>query len=338
MNYSECIENARTRIGNYCKACPECNGRACKNQMPGPGAKGVGDTAIRNYDKWKEIRVQMDTIAENKPVDTSLELFGKKFKYPFFAGPVGAVGLHYGDCLDDVAYNDILVSSCAKYGIAAITGDGVDSNVMVAATKAIKKTDGIGIPTVKPWNLDVIAGKMEMVHESKALAVAMDIDAAGLPFLQGRIPPAGRKSVAELKKIIDYAKVPFIVKGIMSVEGAQKAINAGAQGIVVSNHGGRVLDGTPATASVLEEIADQFKGQVKIIVDGGIRSGLDVFKALALGADAVIIARPFVNMIYGNGEQGVEAYVQQLGQELENTMMMTGVSSLKEISKKNIYK
>lgn len=98
MNYSECIENARTRIGNYCKACPECNGRACKNQMPGPGAKGVGDTAIRNYDKWKEIRVQMDTIAENKPVDTSLELFGKKFKYPFFAGPVGAVGLHYGDC------------------------------------------------------------------------------------------------------------------------------------------------------------------------------------------------------------------------------------------------
>ena len=143
MNYSECIENARTRIGNYCKACPECNGRACKNQMPGPGAKGIGDTAIRNYDKWKEIRVQMDTIAENKLVDTSLELFGKKFLYPFFAGPVGAVGLHYGDCLDDVRYNDILVSACAKYGIAAFTGDGLDSNVMVAATKAIGKTDGI---------------------------------------------------------------------------------------------------------------------------------------------------------------------------------------------------
>ena len=71
---------------------------------------------------------------------------------------------------------------------------------------------------------------------------------------------------------------------------------------------------------------------------GGFLGGLSFFKALALGADAVIIARPFVNMIYGNGEQGIEAYVQQLGQELENTMMMTGVSSLKEISKKNIYK
>ena len=166
----------------------------------------------------------------------------------------------------------------------------------------------------------------------------MDIDAAGLPFLQGRIPPAGRKSEEELKEIIDYAKAPFIVKGIMSVEGAQKAINAGAKGIVVSNHGGRVLDGTPATAAVLEEIADKFKGQVKIFVDGGIRSGLDVFKALALGADAVIIARPFVNMIYGAGKEGVEAYVQHLGQELENVMMMAGVSSLKEVSKKNIYK
>ena len=76
--------------------------------------------------------------------------------------------------------------------------------------------------------------------------------------------------------------------------------------------GGRVSDGTPATACVLEEIADQFKGQVKIIVDGGIRSGLDVFKSLALGADAVIIARLFVNMIYGGKDEGVEAYVQQL--------------------------
>ena len=228
MNYSECIENARTRIGNYCKACPECNGRDCKNQMPGPGAKGIGDTAIRNYDKWKEIRVQMDTIAENKPVDTSLELFGKKFLYPFFAGPVGAVGLHYGDCLDDVRYNDILVSACAKYGIAAFTGDGLDSNVMVAATKAIGKTDGIGIPTVKPWNIDTVAEKMKMVQESKAFAVAMDVDAAGLPFLKNMEPPAGSKTVEELGEIAKIAGIPFIVKGVMTVRGALKAKEAGA--------------------------------------------------------------------------------------------------------------
>ena len=333
MNYSECIENARAKIGNYCKACPECNGRACKNQMPGPGAKGIGDTAIRNYDKWKEIRLNMDTLVEKRPIDTSLSLFGKEFKYPFFAGPVGAVNLHYGDCLNDVSYNDILVSACAEFGIAAFTGDGVDSNVMLAATKAIKKADGFGIPTVKPWNMELIREKLELVKESGAFAVAMDIDAAGLPFLKNLNPPAGSKSVEELREIVDAAGLPFIVKGIMTVKGALKAKEAGASAIVVSNHGGRVLDQCPATAEVLEEIADAVDGSMKIFVDGGIRSGTDVFKALALGADAVIIARPFVTAVYGGGREGVESYIQKISGELADTMAMCGVTSLEEISR-----
>lgn len=333
MNYSECIENARAKIGNYCKACPECNGRACKNQMPGPGAKGIGDTAIRNYDKWKEIRLNMDTLVEKRPIDTSLSMFGKEFKYPFFAGPVGAVNLHYGDCLNDVSYNDILVSACAEFGIAAFTGDGVDSNVMLAATKAIKNAGGSGIPTVKPWNIELIREKLELVKESGAFAVAMDIDAAGLPFLKNLNPPAGSKSVEELREIVDAAGLPFIVKGIMTVKGALKAKEAGASAIVVSNHGGRVLDQCPATAEVLEEIADAVDGSMKIFVDGGIRSGTDVFKALALGADAVIIARPFVTAVYGGGREGVESYIQKISGELADTMAMCGVASLEEISR-----
>ena len=138
MNYQEVLENARTCIGKYCKACKECNGKACGNQIPGPGAKGVGDTAIRNYDKWKEIRIQMDTLTANTGVDTSLELFGRDFAYPFFAGPVGAVNLHYGEKYDDMSYNNILVSACADAGIAAFTGDGTNPEVMKAATEAIK--------------------------------------------------------------------------------------------------------------------------------------------------------------------------------------------------------
>lgn len=334
MNYTECIENARPRLGKYCKACPECNGRACKNQMPGPGSKGIGDTAIRNYDKWKQIRVNMDTIAENKPVDTSLTLFGRTFKYPIFAGPVGAVQLHYGDCLDDVTYNDILVSACAENGIAAFTGDGTDPNVMVAATKAIKNADGAGIPTVKPWNIETIREKMKLVHESGAFAVAMDIDAAGLPFLKNLDPPAGSKTVSELCDIIQMAGTPFIIKGIMTVKGALKAKEAGASAIVVSNHGGRVLDQCPATAEVLESIVKALEGSgIKILVDGGIRSGTDVFKALALGADGVLIARPFVTAVYGGKADGVRAYIDKIGTELEDTMKMCGVSSLDEITR-----
>ena len=153
MTYQEVLENAKECMGTYCKACPVCNGKACRNQIPGPGAKGVGDTAIRNYEKWQDIRVNMDTICENRPIDASLELFGQTFAYPFFAGPVGAVNMHYSEKYDDISYNQELVSACAEAGIAAFTGDGVNPLVMEGATAAIKESKGMGVPTIKPWNL-----------------------------------------------------------------------------------------------------------------------------------------------------------------------------------------
>lgn len=336
MNYNELLSNAKKCIGEYCKACIECNGKVCKNQIPGPGAKGIGDTAIRNYDKWKEIRINMDTLTENKKVDTSIELFGKKFKYPFFAAPVGAVNLHYGEKYTDITYNNILVSSCASEGILAFTGDGTNPDVMKAATKAIKNVNGLGIPTVKPWNIDTIKEKLSLVKESNAIAVAMDIDAAGLPFLKNMNPPAGPKSVEELKEIIKLSEKPFIVKGIMTVAGALKAKEAGAYAIVVSNHGGRVLDQCPATAEVLAEIVDAVDGTMKVFVDGGIRSGADVFKALALGADGVLICRTFVTALYGGEEEGVKLYINKLASELEDTMAMCGAYSINEISRNMI--
>lgn len=338
MNYADVLKEARTCMGAYCKACNICNGVACRNQIPGPGSKGVGDTAIRNYQKWQEIRVNMDTLCENKPVDTSLELFGKTFKYPFFAGPVGALNLHYSDKYDDMTYNNLLVDSCAKAGIAAFTGDGTNPKIMEAAAAAIRGADGLAVPTIKPWNLDIVREKLEVVKAAGAFAVAMDVDAAGLPFLKNMTPPAGGKSVEELKAIVDMAGVPFIVKGIMTPKAALKAKEAGAAAIVVSNHGGRVLDQCPATAEVLEDIVAAVDGSMKIIVDGGIRSGVDVFKALAMGADGVIIARPFVTAIYGGGAEGVQCYVDKIGAELEDTMAMCGAHSLKEITREMIWK
>lgn len=333
MTYQETMENARSVIGKYCKACPVCNGKACGNQMPGPGAKGVGDTAVRNYEKWQEIRVNMDTLCENKPIDTSLELFGQKFAYPFFAGPIGAVNLHYSDRYDDITYNQVLVSACAESGIAAFTGDGTNPLVMQAAAAAIKGNAGVGVPTIKPWNLDTVREKMNLVKSAGAFAIAMDIDAAGLPFLKNMTPPAGSKNVEELSQISKMAEVPFIVKGIMTVSGALKAKAAGAAAIVVSNHGGRVLDQCPATAEVLEEIVDAVGDSMKIFVDGGIRSGTDVFKALALGADGVLICRPFAVAVYGGDKEGVKSYIEKIGTELEDTMKMCGARSLKEITR-----
>ena len=332
MDYQEVIKNARGNIGPYCKACPVCNGAACGNTMPGPGAKGIGDLAMRNYRKWQEIRINMDTICEQKELNTEVELFGKRFAYPFFAGPVGAVKLHYGEKYTDQQYNEILLKGCADSGIAAFTGDGTDYNVLIEATAAIRGLGGMGIPTVKPWDLDTIREKMELVKKSGAFAVAMDIDAAGLPFLQNLNPPAGSKSVDELKEIVKMAEIPFILKGVMTPKGALKALEAGVQGIIVSNHGGRVLDQCPASAEVLPSIVKAVGGQMKVFVDGGIRTGVDVFKALALGADAVLIARPFVTAVYGGAEDGVRAYVNKLAAELTDTMKMCGAYTLEDIT------
>ena len=262
MTYEEVLRQARTCMGPYCKACPVCDGRACRNQLPGPGAKGIGDVAMRNYQKWQEIRVQMDTLVENIVPDTTLQLFGREFRYPFFAGPVGAVKLHYGQKYDDTEYNDILVSACRDAGIAAFTGDGSDAGVHKAAAEAIKKAGGAGIPTIKPWDRETVREKMLLAKKAGAFAVAMDVDAAGLPFLKGLNPPAGSKTAAELAEIIEDSGLPFLVKGIMTAKGAEKARKAGASAIIVSNHGGRVLDQTPATAEVLPEIADAVGGSM----------------------------------------------------------------------------
>lgn len=338
MTYDEVLKSARGNMGPYCKVCPVCNGAACKNQMPGPGAKGVGDNAVRNYQKWQEIRVNMDTIHENKPIDTSVELFGRTFKYPFFAGPVGAMTLHYGEKYDDLAYNNLLVDACAKGGIAAFTGDGTNAKVMEGATAAIKAAGGLGIPTVKPWNLETIREKMELVKASGSFAVAMDIDGAGLPFLKNLTPPAGSKTVDELRKVAEMAGVPFIIKGIMTRRAALKAKDAGAAAIVVSNHGGRVLDQCPATAEVLEDIVEAVGGRMKILVDGGLRSGVDVFKALAMGADGVLLGRPFVTAVYGGAAEGVQCYIDKIGGELEDTMRMCGANTISDITRDMIFR
>ena len=336
MTYQEVLEQARTCMGK-CHACPVCNGLACKNTVPGPGAKGLGTGAIRNYQKWQELCVNMDTICENGDVDTSYDFFGHKLTIPVMAGPVGAVAMHYSDKYDDLRYNNVLVEGCAKAGILAFTGDGTNPAVMEGAADALKANGGCGVPTVKPWNLETVRQKMDLVKAADPCAIAMDIDAAGLPFLKGMTPPAGSKTVEELRQIIDYAKKPFIIKGVMTVRGALKALEAGASGIVVSNHGGRVQDQCPSTAEVLPAIADAVGGKLTILVDGGLRNGTDIFKALAMGADGVLIGRPFVTMVYGGGSEGPAVLVKKLQAELADTMAMCGAHNLAEIRRDMLF-
>lgn len=332
MTIQEVYKKAKGNIGPYCKACPECNGIACKGQIPGPGGKGTGIGFIRNYRDLKKISLNMDTIYGAGECDTSVNLFGKKFSLPVFAGPVGAVQMHYSDLYDDLTYNEAALKGCKNAGTLAFTGDGVKDEVYEGAIQAISGIEGYGIPTIKPWNKEEIMKKVKMAENVGAVAVAMDIDAAGLSILAAQGKPVSPIDVETLKEITSSSKLPFILKGIMTVEGAKKALKAGASGIVVSNHGGRVLDETPSSISKLGEIVHAVGGQMTILIDGGFRSGLDVFKALALGADGVIIARPYVLAVYGGDIEGVELYTQKIQQELKNAMIMTGCHTIKDIT------
>lgn len=325
-------------MNGYCKECTICDGRGCRNTIPGPGAKGIGDVAIRNYDKWKEVRINMDTLTEQKEVNTRVNIFGRELYLPLMAGPVGAVKLHYSDKYTDEEYNDVLIEGCMAKNIIAFTGDGTDPNVIKSAANSIAKMNAPVIPTIKPWDINTIKEKMEMVEKAGAVAIAMDVDAAGLPFLKGLNPPAGSKSKEELAEIISLTEKPFIVKGIMSTKGAETAVSAGAKGIVVSNHGGRVMDQCPSTCEVLSEIAEAIKGsECKVFVDGGLRDGIDVLKALALGADCVMMARPFVNVAYKEGTEGVKAFVEKIRTELEDAMKMCGVYSIEDIDNEILW-
>ncbi len=138
----------------------------------------------------------------------------------------------------------------------------------------------------------------------------------------------GWESVAWLAEL---SQLPVIVKGILTEEDARLAVDAGAKGIIVSNHGGRQLDGSPATIDCVEEVAKAASGRVEVLMDGGVRRGSDIVKALALGARAVLVGRPFLHGLAVGGDEGVLRVFDLLKDELETTMALLGRTTLAEI-------
>lgn len=136
-----------------------------------------------------------------------------------------------------------------------------------------------------------------------------------------------------VKWVRDIWQEPLIVKGILDPDDAQTAVDLGAESIVVSNHGGRQLDGALATARALPPIADRVAGRCRVFVDGGVRSGIDVLKMLSLGADAVFLGRAWVMALAAEGEQGIVDLVQAMGNEVRTGMALMGVRGLDEMER-----
>ncbi|WP_294239927.1 FMN-dependent L-lactate dehydrogenase LldD [uncultured Sphingomonas sp.] len=140
----------------------------------------------------------------------------------------------------------------------------------------------------------------------------------------------------DLEWIRAFWKGPMIIKGILDAEDARDAVRFGADGIVVSNHGGRQLDGVLSTARALPAIADAVKGEIKILADSGIRSGLDVVRMLALGADATMIGRAFIYALAAAGEAGVTRLLNLFDSEMRVAMALTGARTIAEIDRSSL--
>jgi len=329
----EIRDNARKLMNKSCRVCPARNGVACAGEVPGMGGLGTGSSFQNNFNSLSSICFNMRLIHDVVEPDTSTTVLGKKLSIPVMAAPIGGISYNMNDAIPEEDYIKAIVAGCKAKGIVGCTGDGVPEPIHQSGFKAITEAKGDAIPFIKPWNDEELFRKIELAKETGTDTIGMDIDAAGLITLRLMGRPVSPKSPEKLKEIIKITDRKFILKGVMTADEAELALQAGADGIVVSNHGGRVLDSTPGTAAVLPKIVEKVAGKLTVFVDGGIRTGGDVLKMLALGADCVMIGRPFSIAAVGGLQEGVEKYIETLTTELKQAMVMTGTASASNVSK-----
>ncbi len=328
---------ARDKMKGYCRVCPECNGKVCMGEVPGMGGLGTGASFRANMKSLASVRLNMRLMHNVKEPDTRTNIFGLTLTLPFLAAPIGGVSFNMGGALSEEEYITSKLQGCLERGIWGCTGDGVPDIIHEAGLAAIKDLKGRGIPFIKPWEDEELYAKLEKAAQSGATIAGMDIDAAGLVTLKKMGRPVSPKSPAKLREIIKRTPMKFILKGIMTPDEAQMAVDVGADGIVVSNHGGRVLDHAPGVAEVLPKVAAAVKGSIVVLADGGVRSGVDVLKLLALGADAVMIGRPFSVATMGGLKDGVVTFIDQIHDELLSAMVLTGCPSVGAVNPSLLY-
>ena len=334
MKLDEVWEKAREIMQPNCCVCKVCNGMACRGKIPGVGANGDGSSWTACVDFLKSVKLNMDTVYDYQGVDTALSMFGRPWEYPLFVSPIGGLsGYNYNGAMTQEEYDKQLIAGTSQAGILTFVGDGPSRSQVKSGVGAATAAQAPVVPIMKPWKNDKFIQRINEIKCDSVIALGMDIDAAGFVNLGTAVDSVSPKSVSDLREITEASGVPFILKGVMTARGAEKAAESGCHAIVVSTHGGRVLPSAPATCSVLPEIRAAVGDSLKILVDGGIRSGADVFKALALGADAAMIGRPFVIAAHGGGAEGIALYAKQIGDQLRNIMLMCGASNLGQISR-----
>ena len=341
MSVEEDRKIAKEKMKGYCGVYRECDGnpsRLCQGQSYGRslgmGGAGTGASFTNNVKALAKLKLKMRVVGENFEPTTETTFLDKKISMPIMAASVTGVNSFGGESvITEKELCRVIVLGSKKAGTIGFRGDTYTYSLENSyGIDAIAEADGWGIKISKPREQNVIIDFFKKAEKANAIAVGVDVDGCGSLIMAKHGKHVFNKTIDELKELKNATKLPFIVKGLMCAEDAKEAVEAGADAIVVSNHGGRVLDHTLGTAEVLPKIVTELKGKTTILVDGGIRTGYDVLKMLALGADGVLIGRDVIRAAVGGGIDGVYRIMEHFRKTLKKAMKMTSCRSIREIS------
>ena len=276
----------------------------------------AGDSAKITRAYFDSLLVELRTIDAVK-ASTEMKLFGEIFSTPVMVAALSGLDRTRPGGMADTA------KGAAAAGAVMWTGIGSEAEL-----EALIATGAKVVKIIKPYaDVDLIFKKIEHAEKSGAIAVGMDTDYVfGNKNNKGFAMehPVSPKTLKEIESFVKATKLPFILKGILSEQDARKALEAGAKGIVVSHHGGSVLDYAVPPLKVLPRIAKVVDKKIPIFVDCGITRGMDAFKALALGATAVSAGRAVVAGLSSDGADGVRKVLEDITEELRWAMNLTG--------------
>ncbi len=306
-------------------------------------------TFRRNIDAWSHYQIRPRRLVDVSKVDTSAELFGQKVKAPIVLAPIGILGMFHPEGASGST------KAAKNKGLAAITSTVTNQSYQtivassnynpwfqlypttnISARNTLVKRAEENACKVLVWTIDVpVIGNRE--RHAKMLVDNVHGRSANMGNLHDLIGPDDSfHSPSMTWEFLDWlkqnTKMQIILKGIMTHEDARIAVDRGADGIIISNHGGRQLESDLSTIECLEEVINEVNGKIPVLIDGGIRRGTDIFKALALGATAVCIGRPYVYGLAVAGQKGVERILDILTEELERNMRLAGVTNISEFN------
>jgi len=324
-------------------------------------SQGVDDelTLRANREGFAQLHLRSRRLVDVSMVDTSTTLFGHRLASPVMLAPIGGIGMAHPGGDTAVARgaaasgHKMIMSTAATFGIEDVTqarGEPVwyqlyPTNIWEITQAMLRRVEATGTDVLF-LTVDIPArnqDRMRRFDRSDAACTSCHVPGTSIAdkaMLQGMTIPPNVFRLSNpamdwefVKRLRDSTNMKLVIKGLTLPEDAELALNVGVDGIHVSNHGGRADESGFATIASLPEVVSVVKGKVPVIMDGGIRRGTDVLKALALGADAVCVGRPYAWGLAAFGEEGVTRVMQILDSELVIAMQQAGCPSLQDITR-----